>query len=63
MELEVDSSKITGEEEAKLILTIEAKTTIKEEEWEEAKCKEISILTKIKIIWMIRSEIKIKTNW
>jgi hypothetical protein len=32
VELEVDSSKITGEEEAKLILTIEAKTTIKEEE-------------------------------
>jgi hypothetical protein len=62
-ELEEGSNKIIEVEEVKLIWTIEEKIIIKEVELEEGKCKEILILTKIKIIWMNKPEAKTKTNW
>jgi hypothetical protein len=62
-ELEEGSNKIIDVEEVKLIWTIEEKIIIKEVELEEGKCKEILILTKIKIIWMNKPEAKTKTNW
>ena len=62
-ELEEGSNKIIEVEEVKLIWTIEEKIIIKEVELEVGKCREMLILTKIKIIWMNKPEAKTKTNW